>query len=69
MRDNKRETQENSLTSDFRRLATPEQREARRKVKAAANARNKANQRAIGEWHNESRGKMTPVPFPLRRTA
>lgn len=69
MRDTKKDAQENSLTSDFRRLAAPEEKEARRKVKAAANARNKANQRAIGDWHNESRGKMTTVPFPIRRTA
>ena len=69
MRHDKKDTQENSLTSDFRRLATPQEKEERRKVKTAANARNKANQRAIGDWHNESRGKMTTVPFPIRRAA
>ncbi len=64
----KPEPTQGSLTSDFRAKATPAEIEARRKVKAAANARNKANQRAIGEWHNQSRGKMVTVPFPERRT-
>ena len=58
-----------SLTSDFRAKAGPEQIRNRRAVKQAANARTKDNQKAIGEWHNESRGKMVEVPFPARRTA
>lgn len=64
----KQAVQENSLTSDFRAKATPEQKRQRQAVKDAANLRNKANRKAIGEWHNESRGKMTEVPFPERRT-
>ena len=61
-------TPEGSLTSDFRAQASPEQKRARQAVKDAANLRNKANRKAIGEWHNESRGKMIEVPFPERRT-
>lgn len=60
--------QENSLTSDFRAKATPEEKRKRQAVKDAANLRNKANHKAIGEWHNESRGKMIEVPFPERHT-
>jgi hypothetical protein len=60
--------QENSLTSDFRAQASPEQKRQRQAVKDAANLRNKANRKAIGEWHNESRGKTIEVPFPDRRT-
>jgi hypothetical protein len=57
-----------SLTSDFRAKATPAQIAERRATKKVANARNKANQRAMGEWHNASRGKQNTIPFPERRT-
>jgi len=59
---------EGSLTSDFRSVASPEQKRQRQTVKDAAQLRNQANRKAIGEWHNESRGKMIEVPFPERRT-
>lgn len=62
-----KETLVGSLTSDFRAKASPEDIAERRKVKAATKLRNIANQRAIAQWHNESRGKMTEVPFPERR--
>ena len=64
-----KETAVDSLTSDFRAKASPEEIAERRKVKAAAKLRNQANQRAIAQWHNESRGKMVEVPFPERRTS
>ena len=64
----KQQTTVGSLTSDFQEKATPEQKRKRQAVKDAANLRNKANRKAIGEWHNESRGKMVEVPFPERRT-
>ena len=55
-----------SLTSDFRARATPEQKQKRQTVKDATNLRNKANQAAIGQWHNESLGKHAEIPFPAR---
>lgn len=38
-----------------------------RRTRDATIRRNKENQKAIGSWHNESRGKMNEVPFPARR--
>lgn len=55
-----------SLTSDFRAKATSAEIAERRAAKARANQRNKANQKAIGQWHNNARGKMSEVPFPER---
>ena len=60
--------QEHSLTSDFRMKASTAERRARQELERAKQARNKANQAAIGNWHNESRGKSTEIPFPVRRT-
>lgn len=39
----------NSLTSDFRNIASPEE---------------KRDRRALGAWHNESRGKNSEIPMP-----
>jgi len=57
-----------SLTSDFQRMADTEDKINRRATKDAANARNKANQKALGAWHGSSRGKMNEIPMPARRT-
>jgi hypothetical protein len=53
----KQEAHEKSLTSDFQAKATLEEKRARQAVRDAAKLRNKANRKAIGEWHNESRGE------------
>lgn len=61
-------TSVNSLTSDFQKQASPEDKRERREVKDEANRRNQANRRALGQWHNDSRGKNQEVPMPRRRT-
>jgi hypothetical protein len=58
-----------SLTTDFRAKASPEDKAARKAVRDASIRRNKENQKALGAWHNESRGKMNEVPFPKRRSS
>jgi hypothetical protein len=63
-----KQVQTGSLTSDFRARATSADIAERRAAKKVANQRNKANQKAMGEWHNASRGKQSNIPFPERRT-
>lgn len=58
----------NSLTSDFRAKASPEEQRDQREFKDEANRRTEANHRALGAWHNESRGKNSEIPMPKRRT-
>lgn len=38
-----------------------------RTTRDAAIRRNHDNQKALGSWHNESRGKPNEIPFPGRR--
>lgn len=57
-----------SLTSEFREKATPERKAQRKAVREATIKRNKDNQKALGNWSNASRGKMSDVPMPARRT-
>lgn len=63
-----KQTQQHSLTSDFRAKASSEEIRERRKTRDAANKRNKENQAALAAWHNNSRDKKVEVPFPERRT-
>lgn len=57
-----------SLTSTFRKRATPQEIQARKVEKALSNNRNKQNQRAIAEWHRACRASFgrTEIPFPVR---
>lgn len=57
-----------SLTSEFREKATPERKAKRKAVREATKKRNEDNKKALGNWHNSSRGKMSEVPMPARRT-
>jgi hypothetical protein len=56
-----------SLTSALRERGDAATIARRRQTKNAANQRNRDNRRAIGAWHNQTRGKMQEVPFPERR--
>lgn len=57
-----------SLSSDFQKKASPEEKQERREDKQEQSRRNLANRQALGAWHNESRGKTNEVPMPKRRT-
>jgi len=57
-----------SLTTEFRERASAGDKADRVAKVRAKQTRNQANQLAIGNWHNESRGKMVEVPFPERKT-
>jgi hypothetical protein len=57
-----------TLTSEFREKATPERKAQRRATREATKKRNEDNRKALGNWHNASRGKMSEIPMPARRT-
>jgi hypothetical protein len=61
-------TSTHSLTSDFQQKASPEDKRNRRETEDAADKRTEDNRRALGNWHNESRGKPSEIPMPKRRT-
>ena len=58
------EIQNGSLTSDFRAKASHADKVARAAIKRATEARNKSNQLAMGNWHNELLRTLNKVTVP-----